>query len=194
MRPIEGEKRFLTKNRRRFSVSLFSASTGSQFYFHDQIGGKDLKPGWSVLCKRFKSFERLRLQKLISDLTNLRKYNNENIVDYITRAEDMQLNISKVDESISEKMFVSMLLKGVPRENESFCTLVKYSQDKPLDGIKLDLINFESERRNCRNTEKSESIFFTNDRTCFNCHKRGILQNFVVHNNGNLTKRNLIQI
>ena len=35
---------------------------------------------WSVLCKRFKKFERPRLQKLISDLTNLRKYNNESIV------------------------------------------------------------------------------------------------------------------
>ena len=108
---------------------------------------------WSVLCKRFKSFERPRLQKLISDLTNLRKYNNESIVDYITRAEDMQLNLSEVDESISEKMFVLILLKGLPREFESFCTLVKYGQDKTLDEIKCDLMNFESEKRNDRNTE-----------------------------------------
>ena len=70
---------------------------------------------WSVMCKRCKSFERPRLQKLISDLTNLRKYNNESIVDYIIRAEEMQLNLSEVDESISEKMFVSILLKGIPR-------------------------------------------------------------------------------
>ena len=31
---------------------------------------------------------------------------------------------------------------------------------------------------NDRNTEKSESIFFTNDRTCFNCHKRGHIAKF----------------
>ena len=42
-----------------------------------------------------------------------------------------------------------------------------------MDEIKRDLIKFESEKRNDRNTEKSESVFFTNDRTCFNCHKRG---------------------
>ena len=42
-----------------------------------------------------------------------------------------------------------------------------------MDEIKRDLINFESEKRNDRNTEKSESVFFTNDRTCFSCHKRG---------------------
>ena len=126
---------------------------------------------WSVLCKMFKGFERPRLQKVISDLTNLRKYSNESIVDCITRAEDMQLNISGVDESISEKMVVSILLKGLPREFESFCNLVKYGEDKTLDEIKRDLINFESEKRNDRNTEKSESVF-TKDRTCFNCHKR----------------------
>ena len=62
---------------------------------------------WSVLCKRYKSLERLRLQKLMSDLTKLRKYSIEKSVDYITRAEDMQLNLAEVDESISEKMLVS---------------------------------------------------------------------------------------
>ena len=133
-----------------------------------------------------------RLQKLISDLTNLRKYNNENIVDYITRGEDMQLNLSEVDESISEKMFVSILLKGLPRDFESFGTLVKYGQDKTLDETKRDLINFESEKRKDRKTDKSESVFFTNDRTCFIVTRGGILHNFVVQNKRNLTKRNLI--
>ena len=132
---------------------------------------------WSVLCKRFRSFERPSLQKLISVLIKLRKYNNESIVDYITRAEDVQLNLSRVDESKSENVFVSILLKAIPREIESFCSLLKYGQDKTLDGIKLDLINFESERRNDRNTEISESIFFINNRTRFNCHKRGLIQN-----------------
>ena len=56
-----------------------------------------------MLCKRFNSFERPRLQKLLSDFENLRKYNKESIIDYITRAKDKQLNLSEVDESISEK-------------------------------------------------------------------------------------------
>ena len=70
-------------------MNLFSASTKNQFFLRPLRGkGSD---AWSVLCKRFKSFERPRLQKLISDFTNLRKYNNESIVDYITRAEDIML-------------------------------------------------------------------------------------------------------
>ena len=75
-------------------------------------------------------------------------------------------------------MFVSIILNRLPSEFESFCTLVKYGQDKTLDEIKRDLINFESEKRNDRNTDNSESVFFTNDRTCFNCHKRRNIANF----------------
>ena len=137
-----------------------------------------------MLCKRFKSFEGPRLQKLVSDLTNLRKYNNESIVDYITSAEDMHLNLSEVDESTIEKIIVSILSKGFPREFERF-------EDKTLDELKGDLTNFESEKRNDRNTEKSESVFFTE--LVLIVTRGGVLQNFVVHNNRNPTKRNLIQ-
>ena len=72
----------------------------------------------------------------------------------------MPLSLSELDESINEKMFASILLKGLPCEFESFCTLVKYGQDNTLDEIKRDLINFEFEKRNDRNTEKSESVFY----------------------------------
>ena len=47
-----------------------------------------------------------------------------------------------------------------------------------MDEIKRDLINFEDEKQNDRNTDKSESVFLTNDRTCFNCHKRGHIATF----------------
>ena len=90
-------------------MNLFSASKRVQLYFCDHIGEKDLKFG--ACCVRGLKVLRPRLQKLIFVLTNLRKFSNENIVDYITRAKDMQLNLSEVDESISEKMFVSILLK-----------------------------------------------------------------------------------
>ena len=60
-------------------------------------------------------------------------------------------------------MFDSILLKGLPRDFESSCTLVKYGRDKTLDEIKRELINFESEKRNDKNTPKSKSVFLTND-------------------------------
>ena len=47
-----------------------------------------------------------------------------------------------------------------------------------MDECERDLINFESEKLNGRNTEKSESVFFTNDRICFSCHKRRHIAKF----------------
>ena len=81
---------------------------------------------WEILCKRFKfkSAEIPRLQQLISDLTSIRMIANESIVDYITRAEELQYNLDEVDEGLSEKMFVSIILKGLPKEFNTFSTLV----------------------------------------------------------------------
>ena len=75
----------------------------------------------------------------------------------------MQLNLSETGQLIVEKMFVSILSKGLPREFESFCSLVNYSHDKTLVEMKRDLINIESEKRNDRNTEKLDSVLFTNE-------------------------------
>ena len=125
---------------------------------------------WDVLCKRFKSFERPQLHKLIAQLTSLRKTSSESIVDYLTRADDMQYNLTLVNEGISEQMFVSIILKGLPKEYENFATLVKYSKDeKTLEEIKRDLINFNNENVKT----KTESVFFNREWKCFNCQKMG---------------------
>ena len=59
----------------------------------------------------------------------------------------MQLILSKVDESVIERMFVSLFFNGLPREIESFCTLVKHGQDKTLEEIKRDLINLKAKKK-----------------------------------------------
>ena len=123
---------------------------------------------WDVLCQRFKCFERPQLDKLIAQLTSLKKTSSESIVDYFTRADDMQSNLTVVNERISEKMFISIILKGLPKEYENFSTLVNYSKDKKsLEEIKRDLINFDHEKVKT----KTESVFFNKDWKCFNCQK-----------------------
>ena len=71
---------------------------------------------WDVLYKGFKNFERPQLYKLIAQLTSLRKDSSESIVDYLTRADDKQRNLTLANERISKKMFVSMILKGLPKK------------------------------------------------------------------------------
>ena len=67
-------------------------------------------------------------------------------------------------------MFVSIILKGLPKEYENFATLVKYSKDeKTLEEKKRDLIHFDNENVKT----KTESVFFNKEWKCFNCQKMG---------------------
>ena len=71
---------------------------------------------------------------------------------------------------MSEKMFISKIMKGLPKEYESFTTLVKFSkEEKGLEEIKRDPINFDNENVQ----KKNESIFYNKERKCFNCQNVG---------------------
>ena len=51
-------------------------------------------------------------------------------------------------------MFVSIIVKGLPKKCKSFTTLVKYSKDgKTLKEIKRDLLNFDNESIQKKNRE-----------------------------------------
>ena len=131
--------------------------------------GKGRK-AWEFLCKRFKSAERPKLQQLISDLTTIRMKAYESVVDYITRAEELQYNLDEIDEGLNEKMFVSIILKGLPKEFNTFCTLIKFSKDdKKLNEIKKNFVNFENDHRNEK--EETEHSFISRTKTCFRCKK-----------------------
>ena len=138
-----------------------------------------------MLTKRFRSFERPRLQKLVSELTSLVNRDDESLIEYITRAEELQFNLNLVNEGLSEKMFKSILLKGLPIEFDNFVTLVTYgSEDKSLDELKRDLITFGTERRiESDRKNASESVFLTQQKRCHNCNKFGHIAKFCCSNN-----------
>ena len=82
-------------------------------------------------------------------------------------------------------MFTSILLKGLPNEFDNFVTLVKYgSEDKSLDELKRDLINFDTERKiESDRKNASESVFLTKQKRCHNCNKFGHIARFCSSNN-----------
>ena len=80
----------------------------------------------------------------------------------------MQFNLTLVNERISEKLLVSIILIGLPKDIDDFKTHVKYSKDeKLLEEFKQDLINFDIENVKT----KTESVIFNNAGKCFNCQK-----------------------
>ena len=64
----------------------------------------------------------------------------------------------------------SIILKGPPKQFESFSTIAKLSRDeKSLDELKKNLVNFDSERQ----VIEKELAFNSENRVCFKCHKSG---------------------
>ena len=124
---------------------LVEALDKTSVLFLRQLKG-DGTGAWELLCKRYKFFERKRLKKFIAQLTSLENTSSESIVEYLTRADDVQYKLTPVNEGgISKKIFVSIILKELPKEIEWFATLVKCSKDnKTLEEINRDLINFDN--------------------------------------------------
>ena len=73
-------------------------------------------------------------------------------------------------------MFVSIVLKGLPKDYENFATLEKYSREErtpeDLEEIQRDLINFDN--KNVKT--KTESVFFNQARKCFDYQKMGHIE------------------
>ena len=64
----------------------------------------------------------------------------------MTRAEEIQYNLEHVNEGVSEK--ISIILQGLLKEFEIVSNVAKCSRDeKSLDELKRDLVNFDSERQ-----------------------------------------------
>ena len=87
---------------------------------------------WDILCKKFKCFERPHLHKLVSELTSPMKNLNESVVDYLTIADDMNYKMTLLNEGVSEKMFISITMKGLTKEYKSFTTLVTFNKKEKV--------------------------------------------------------------
>ena len=99
----------------------------------------------------------------------MKKNSNETVIDYLTRAEEIQYNLEQVNEEATE-MLILIILKELPKQFETFSTIAKFSRDeKNLDDLKRDLVNFDSERQ----VIEKEHAFNSENRVCFKCHKRG---------------------
>ena len=129
----------------------------SVLFFRSQKG--DCTWTWDIFCKKFKSFERPQLLNLLSELIKLKNNSNESTVEYLTRADDINFKLTLVNEEVSEKIFVSINLKGLPNKYETFITLLTLrKKDKSVGEITRELINFDNENLRVYSTIKKENV------------------------------------
>ena len=69
-------------------------------------------------------------------------------------------------------MFISILLKGLPKDYNTFVTLTKFSKDmKELEEITRGLVNFEFDSKNTSSEERA--LLAKTPIKCYNCGKIG---------------------
>ena len=134
-----------------------------------------------VLRKHFVSTEKPRILKLYEELTTLRMNTDEDVTDYLIRAERAATGLNTAGENITDNLVIAMLLKGLPEEYKPF--VVVHTQ---MDKTKT-LTEFKAALRTYANTEASRSAVqhtamtakkndhTTNHQTtqCLSCGKTG---------------------
>ena len=85
-----------------------------------------------------------RVITLYTELTSLVKKPSESVTDYIIRAETAQASLNNAGEEIRDSLLVAMVLKGLPREYQSFTTVVtQREKSMSFSEFKVALRNFE---------------------------------------------------
>ena len=83
----------------------------------------DGRKALEVLRQHYQGKGKPRIISLYTKLTSLKKEENEPIVDYVIRAESFATALRNAEEAISDALFIAMVLKGLPREYNTFATV-----------------------------------------------------------------------
>ena len=140
---------------------------------------------WKRLTAHFSSSETPRVMNLLEQLTSLSLKPTEEMTDYLNRVETLSSSLESAGEKISEKLLVSVVLKGLPDSYEYFKTVHDFSKTPtPFSDLKKALKNFADSQKfkdcgNTSNTNSEAALFVSRDNSkkfsgkCFRCNKSG---------------------
>ena len=128
---------------------------------------------WKALKQHFKSSERPRMQMVLEKLSNLKMGYKEKMADYLTRAEDLQMDLAEVSEAMNPQMFRALILKGLPSDFSQIVTVINYGQEKTYELMKQDLLNFANSQPQPSAPEALHSSGKATKAECYNCGKPG---------------------
>ena len=122
-----------------------------------------------------------RVLNLYTQLTTLKMTENENVTDYMVRAETAATLLKAASENISDSLLIAMVLKGLPPEFKMFRAVIGQKKTLTFSQFKTELRAFEESEKPCKQQEDrpSENVMNLKDMQknfqvkCFSCGKLG---------------------
>ena len=119
-----------------------------------------------------------RIISLYTELTSLRKGQNEGVTDYIIRTEATVTALRNAGETLSDGLIIAMVLKGLPRTFNAFLIYVIHSSKKLMfSEFKMQLRSFKDTDKYHQNSNDDNVMKLTNSFSkmnnkvsCFKCN------------------------
>ncbi|KAL6471867.1 hypothetical protein MHYP_G00205170 [Metynnis hypsauchen] len=111
----------------------------------------DGRKALQILQGHYASQGKPRVIALYTELTSLKKADNETVTDYIIRAEKAVTSLRNAKEVISDGLIIAMILKGLPESYKPFAIHIAQSSEQ------ITFTQFKSKLRSYEETEKFDS-------------------------------------
>lgn len=142
------------------------------------------KQAIKILREHYLGTSKPRIIALYTELTSLKMGDDERCTDYVIRAETAATSLKTAGETVSDSLLEAMVLKGLPPDYKTFCTVVTQRQTAmTFQEFKVALRSFE-ESEKCQNPHRPKSsednVMNVNSNPggkniikCFKCGKQG---------------------
>ncbi|KAK3880550.1 hypothetical protein Pcinc_014947 [Petrolisthes cinctipes] len=133
------------------------------------------KEALQILRNYYLGASKPRVISLYKKLSTLRLGGDEQLVDYIIRAEAVTAALKKAGEAVSDSMTMAMVLSGLPQAYDTFSTVVEQREkEMTFQEFKKALMNYE-ESGKLRSSREEESVMNTSrfPLKCYECHQPG---------------------
>ena len=137
----------------------------------------DGRKALEILRQHYAGHGKQRIISLYITLTSLKKYSDQNLTDYILKAETAATSLRAAGQIIPDELLVAMVLKGLPARYKPFQIFINQQEKvvKWLD-FKIALRNFEENDRESQHSTHQENVMK--------------LKNFHLSNGGGRQQRN----
>ena len=177
---VDDDRDFATKNKWAYAELVQVLDERSlQLIMSD--APNDGRNALKILQQHYASTETPRVLKLYEELTTLRMTSDEDVTDYLIRAERAATGLRAANENITNNLIIAMLLKGLPDDYKSFVVVhTQMEQTKTLTEFKAALrcyANTESSRSSLQHTamttKKQNTFANVKGGQCLSCGIRG---------------------